>query len=89
MGFFLPSVVLEELGVGDCIDMGVSRGSVGRFPKMGVMAGGVSCVGKVEVLGLIEGFVDGLVLRFQSMVRLTSLSQGSPKITVHFHFLRI
>ena len=56
---FLPSIVLEELRVGDCVDIGVPRGSIGRFSEMGVVSGGVSSVGKVEVFGLIEGFIDG------------------------------
>ena len=59
MGFFLPSVVLEESGICDRIDLGVSRGSVGGFLEMGVVTGGVGGVGKVEVFGLVEGLVDG------------------------------
>ena len=59
LGFFLPSVVLEESGVSDCIDMGVSRGSVGGFLEMGVVAEGVSGVRKVEIFGLVKGFVNG------------------------------
>ena len=59
MEFFLPSVVFEESGVSDCIDMGVSRGSMGGFLEMGVVVGGVSGVGKIEVFGLVEGFIDG------------------------------
>ena len=59
MGLFFPSVVFEELGVGDGIDIGVSRGSTGRFLEVGVVVGGVGGMGKVEVFGLVEGFVDG------------------------------
>ena len=59
MEFFLPSVVFEELGVSDCVDMGVLRGSMGGLLEMGVVAGGVGGVGKIEVFGLVEGFVDG------------------------------
>ena len=44
-GFFLPSVVLEESGISDCVDMGVPRGSIGGIQEMGVMAGGVGGVG--------------------------------------------
>ena len=59
MGFLFPSIVLKESGVGDCIDMDVLRGSVGGFLEMGVMVGDVSGVGKVEVFGLVKGFVNG------------------------------
>ena len=59
MGFLFPSVVLEESGVGDCIDMGVSRGSMGRLLEVGVVAGGVGSMGEIEVFGLVEGFFDG------------------------------
>ena len=59
LGFFLPSVILEESGVGNCVDMGMPGGSIGGFLEMGVVVGGVSSVGKIEVFGLVEGFVDG------------------------------
>ena len=59
LGFFFPSVVLEESGVGDCIDMDVLRGLMGGFLEVGVVAGGVSGVGKVEIFGLVKGFVNG------------------------------
>ena len=59
LGFFLPSIVFKESGIGDCIDMGVSRGSMGRLLEVRVVAGGVSGVGKIEVLGLVKGFIDG------------------------------
>ena len=55
----LPSIVFEKSGVSDCIDMGMPRRSIGGFLEMGVVTGGVSGVGKVEVFGLIKGFVDG------------------------------
>ena len=59
LGFFLPFIVLEESGVGDGVDTGVSRGLIDGLLEMKVMAGGVSSVGKVEVLGLVKGFIDG------------------------------
>ena len=59
MGFFLPSVILEELGVGDGVDMGMPRGSIGGFLEMGVVAGCVGGVGEVEVFRLVEGLIDG------------------------------
>ena len=59
MGFFFPSIILEESGISDCIDMGMPRGSIGGFLEMGVVAGGVGSVGKVELFGLVQGFVDG------------------------------
>ena len=59
MGFFLPPIVLKKSGVGDCIDMGVLRGSMGRLLEVGVVAGGVGGVGEIEVFGLVEGFFDG------------------------------
>ena len=45
LGFFLPSVVLEESGISDRIDMDMLRRSIGGFLEMGVMVGGVSGVG--------------------------------------------
>ena len=59
LGFFLPSVVFEESGISDCIDMGMPRRSIGGFLEMGVVMGGVGGVGKVEVFGLVKGFIDG------------------------------
>ena len=59
LGLFLPFIVFEELGVGDSIDMGVLRGSVGGFSEKRVMARGVGGVGEIEVLGQVKGFVDG------------------------------
>ena len=57
--FFLPSVIFEESGVGNRIDMGMPGGSIGGFLEMGVMVGGVCGVGKIEVFGLVEGLVNG------------------------------
>ena len=59
LGFLFPSVILEESGVGDCIDMGVSRGSIGRFLEVGVVTKGIGGMGEVEVFGLIKRLVDG------------------------------
>ena len=59
LGFFFPPVVLEESGVSDCIDMSVSRGSMGRLLEVGIVAGGVGGVGEIEVFGLVKGFFDG------------------------------
>ena len=59
LGLFLPSIVFEESEVSDSVDMGVSGGSIGGFFEVRVVAGGVGSVGKVEVLGLVKGFVDG------------------------------
>ena len=59
MRLFLPSVILEKSGVGDCIDMGVPRGSIGGFLEVGVVTRSVSGMGEVEVFRLIEGFIDG------------------------------
>ena len=39
--------------------MGMMRGSIGGFLEMRVVVGGVSGMGKVEVFGLVKGFVDG------------------------------
>ena len=39
--------------------MDVSGGLVGGFLEVGVMAGGVSSVEKVEVLGLVKEFING------------------------------
>ena len=59
LGFFFPSVVLEESGVSDGVDMGVPGGSIGGFLEIRVMVGGVSSVREVEVFGLVKGFIDG------------------------------
>ena len=53
LGFFFPPIILKESGISDCIDVGVSRGSIGGFSEVGVVAGGVGGVGKVELFGLI------------------------------------
>ena len=53
LGFLFPPIILEESRISDCIDVGVPRGSVRRFLEVGVMAGGVGGMGKVELLGLI------------------------------------
>ena len=45
LGFFLPSIVLKESGISDCVDMGMLRRLIGGFLEMGVMAGGVGGVG--------------------------------------------
>ena len=39
--------------------MGVSRGSIGGFLEMRVVVGSVSSVEKIEVFGLVKGFVGG------------------------------
>ena len=59
LGFFLPSVVSEESGVSDGIDMGVLRGLIGGFLEVGIVVGGVGSVGEVEVLRLVKGFING------------------------------
>ena len=59
MRLLLPSVILEKSGVGDCIDMGVSRGSIGSFLEMGVVTRSIGGMGEVEVFGLIKRLVDG------------------------------
>ena len=59
MGFFLPSVVFEESGVRDSVDVNVSRGSTGGFQEVGIVVGGVGGVGKVEILRLVKGFIIG------------------------------
>ena len=59
LGFLFPPVILEESGVGDCIDMGVSRGSIGGFLEVGVVTRGIGGMGEVEVFGLIKRLVDG------------------------------
>ena len=46
-------MVFKESGVSDGVDMGVLRGSIGGFPEMGVVAGGVGSMGEVEFLGLV------------------------------------
>ena len=58
LGFLFPSVILEESRISDCVDVGVPRGLVRRFLEVGVMAGGVGGMGKVELFRLIEGLID-------------------------------
>ena len=53
LGFFFPSVIFEESRIRDCVDVGVPRGSVGRFLEVGVVTGGIGGVGKVELFGLV------------------------------------
>ena len=59
MGFFFPSIVLEESGISDGVDMDVLRGSTGGFLEVGIVVGGVGGVGKVEILRLVRGFING------------------------------
>ena len=49
LGFFLPSVVFKESGIGDGVDMSMLGRLVGGFLEVRVVAGGVSGVGEVEV----------------------------------------
>ena len=58
LGFFFPSVILEESGISDRVDVDMPRGSIGGFLEVGVVSGGVGGVGKVEVFRLVEGLID-------------------------------
>ena len=53
LGFFFPSVVFKEYGVGDGIDMDMPGGTKGGSLIEGVMAGGVSGMGEIEFLRLV------------------------------------
>ena len=51
MGFFFPSVVLEESGIGDGIDMDMSRRSIGGFVEVGVVASETTQQAHLAALG--------------------------------------
>ena len=49
MEFFFPPVILKELRVSNGVDTDVSRGSMGGSLVEGVMTGGISSVGEIEI----------------------------------------
>ena len=57
LGFFLPSVVLKELRVGDGIDIDVLGGLGGGLIK-GIVMGRVGSVGEVKVFQVVKGLVN-------------------------------
>ena len=58
-GFFFQTIVSKESEVSNSIDVDMPGQLEGGLSLEGVMASDVGGVGRVKVLGLVEGFIDG------------------------------